>query len=183
MRSFRPSRRSPPPWSLLGVVAGVLAVGCRFDLPARPDSGVEETPDGPSADAPAGNPTCAGYDFDYNGHRYRLVTSSTSWMQAKAGCEADGGYLLKLDTQQEDDLTAQLVSEQTEIWIGLHDADNDGTYLWTDGAPPAFTRWATPPTAGSPDCVFKNTLVSDGRWYPLACIDLRPSVCECTPQP
>ncbi len=167
-----------------GLLAATIALfaGCDFPAPkAGPDAGVADA--AVVIDAAPINPDCNGYDFQYNGHRYRLVMSAMTWMQAKAGCEADGGYLLKFDTQQEDDLAAQLITDQTEIWIGLHDPAQTGTYLWTDGTPPAFTRWATPPTAGSPDCVIKNTLVADGRWFTQTCTDLRPSSCECTPRP
>jgi hypothetical protein len=157
----------------------VLAAGCEFSSPsAATDAGavVDATPDAPV------NPTCAGYDFEFEGHMYRLVTSSMSWMQAKSNCQADGGYLLKFETQAEDNEAAETITQQTEIWIGLHDIGQDTTYLWTDGTPPAFTNWSSPPTADSPDCVIKNTLIADGRWFTQSCTSGRPAVCECTPR-
>ncbi len=165
-----------------GLLASTIALvaGCTFSSPEIGSPNGADPDATPAPDAPAIARCKMAYEYDYNGHKYHLIEAAMSWSQAKALCEADGGYLLKFDSQSEDNQAAYLISEQTEIWIGLHDTDQNGAYLWLDGTPPSFTHWSGTPGAASPDCVVKNTLINDGRWYPRDCIDARPAVCECT---
>jgi hypothetical protein len=164
-----------------------LVAGCSFSSPepgspnpGDPDAGTDAGTDAAIDAPPAAR--CSGYGLDLGGHKYRIVGSSMSWMQARASCEADGGYLLKLETDTEDGLAEYVINEQPEIWIGIHDTDGDGTYRWTDGSTPTFTNWdGGAPGAASPDCVMKNTSSSNGRWYTRSCTDSRPAVCECNP--
>lgn len=176
------------------VLAVAAAAACRFDLPpggSPPDAGdpvdaVDAGSDAPAADGPpvdmlpAG---CgAGYNYEYNGHRYRLIMSTLTWAAAKADCEASGGYLLKIETAAEDQQIENVLGfGPSEVWIGLSDVDQDGTYLWTDGTPPSFTHWSNPPGPSSPDCVAKNTKPTDGRWFTRSCGGSEAAVCECNP--
>lgn len=174
-----------------GLLAAVtiLAAGCSFDAPgagspdpAMPDAGTQLDP--PTVDAPPTARCGPAYNYDYNFHKYRLVQSGMSWMQAKSSCEADGGYLLKIETAAEDQQVedAFFLGPQ-EVWIGLRDINGDGNYFWTDGTPPsAFSHWdGGPPNASSPDCVAKNTFSTNGRWYTRDCAINRALICECDP--
>jgi hypothetical protein len=176
-----------------GLLAAAFAIlvsasaGCSFHAP---DAGMQ--PDGAGTGSNAGGdgsilvdtgPRCAGYDFDANGHKYRL-TQGVTWDQAKASCDADGGYLLKIETSNEDGQAAFLLRLFTqEVWIGLRDVNANGTYVWTDGTAPTFTHWSgTVPAAGDPDCIMKITSTqTDDRWYARSCTDTRRAVCECNP--
>jgi hypothetical protein len=180
-----------------GLLAATIAVaaGCSFTPPDPagsgdgPEPGVDGSipdPDGPMGDGPPAA-RCSTYEYDYDGHRYRLTMNgedvrAVSWMAGKADCESDGGYLMKIDASNEDQQVENVLwLGPQEVWIGLHDPDQQGSYLWTDGTPPSFTHWSSAPSAGSPDCVSKNTRFSDGRWYTRDCADTRPAICECNP--
>ncbi len=157
-----------------------LAAGCSFDAPELASNGPDAGP-GPGSDAPMVARCKTTYEVvdEERGRRYQLFENAMSWQQAKDICEFDGGYLLKLDTTAEDAGAAFFIEEQIEVWIGLNDIDQNGAYLWLDGTAPAFTRWEGTPNAASPDCVVKNTLINDGRWYTRACTEAKPPVCEC----
>jgi hypothetical protein len=150
---------------------------------AGPDGGDPAGTDAATPDAPAVR--CSTYVREYNGHKYRLVEGGIPWAQAKSSCEADGGYLLKIETGAEDDQVERaFLFGPMEVWMGLSDLDNDGNYQWTDGtALASFTNWfgGGPPNAGSPDCIVKNTYETDGRWYPRNCSDNKSVICECNP--
>lgn len=163
-----------------------LVAGCSFSPPGSgsPNPGGPDAGTGTDAaiDAPPVARCSADYDAEIGGHKYRLIGSGMSWMQARASCETDGGYLLKLETVNEDDLAEFLINDVPEIWIGVHDTDGDGVYQWTDGSTAVFTHWdGGVPSAASPDCAVKNTSTSDGKWYTRSCTDSMPAVCECNP--
>jgi lectin-like protein len=179
-------RAARPPWIRSGQMQGLLAAvialaaGCGFHAPeasAGPDAGTD-----PSGDAPAARCTTT-YDYVYSGHRYRLVESGMKWAEAKTSCEADGGYLLEIDSSAEDNQAANaFFGGPQEVWIGLRDASNDGSYRWTNDMPPSYTHWnGAAPNAGSPDCVVKNTYFTDGHWYTRDCEDDKAVLCECNP--
>lgn len=154
-----------------------LVLGCGFNAPAGPpdaSSGADAAPNTPPG------ARCANYQLDFEGHKYRLIETAMTWASAKATCELDGGYLLKFETQDEDTATAFAISEQQEIWIGLSDLDQNGAYVWTDGSAVTYARWDNPPPPAG-NCIVKNTLVTNGRWYPRGCTQAKPSVCECNP--
>jgi len=163
----------------------VLMAGCGFNSPesssAQADAGDNGSPPGSTPqDAPPAA-RCSTYSYSYNGHKYRMVDTAISWTDASNNCASDGGYLLKIESSGEDNQAAYLISGPSEIWIGLRDGTNTGSYVWTDNTPPTFTHWGAAPNAASPDCVVKNTLVTDGRWYPRDCTSTRAVVCECNP--
>jgi hypothetical protein len=197
-------RSEPLSWIRSGAMQGLLAatlvlvVGCTFTPPEPASSGDLPGPDagGPDAGAPAPDGAtgdappaarCSTYNYEYGGHRYRLTMQgqsvrSVAWATAKIDCESDGGYLLKIDTSGEDRQVENVLGlGPPEVWIGLYDADQQGNYRWTDGTPPAFTRWSSAPSAASPDCVMKITSPFNGRWYTRDCAGTRPAVCECDP--
>lgn len=178
-RTWPSCLRSGPMKGLLACLLALVA-GCSFDAPELPSSSTDAAP-GPGADAPRVARCKMTYQVvdEERGRRYQIYASAMSWQQAKEICEYDGGYLLKLDNSFEDNGAALIIEEQIEVWIGLHDIDQDGAYVWLDGTPPAFTRWSGTPNAASPDCVVKNTLLNDGRWYTRDCAEARPAVCEC----
>ena len=175
-----------------GLLAATLAVvaGCNFGSPphdppgsTEPDAGTMPDPD-PPADASTASRCAPAYDYTYNFHKYRLIDNGMSWAQAKSTCESDGGYLLKIDTAEEDQrLEDAFIFGPQEVWIGLSDINRDGNYFWTDGTPPsAFSHWSGgTPTTTSPDCVAKNTYTTDGQWYTRDCTNNRSVVCECNP--
>lgn len=169
---------------LAAALAVVLGAGCSFHSPegSAPNSG---DPDAAVADDAGGDAgaLCAGYGYSYNGHKYRLISSAGTWTQAKVSCEAGGGYLLKIETSGEDNQAANaFFGGPSEVWAGLRDVNQNGVYVWTDGTAPAFTHWSgTAPGSASPDCVVKNTYVTDGRWYTRDCTDSKAVICECVP--
>jgi hypothetical protein len=176
--------------AMQGLLAAALALalaGCSFHAPdASSPGGADDDAAASMTDAAVDAPPaarCTTYGTSYNGHKYRMVESGMPWAQARANCEADGGYLLKIETQPEDfQVETAFVAGPQEVWTGLRDVDQSGVYVWTDGTLPSFTHWSgSAPGAGSPDCVAKNTYVTDGHWYTRDCTDSRDFICECNP--
>ncbi len=91
--------------------------------------------------------------FVYNGHTYYLFLNKLSWSEAKAFCEAKGGYLAKIDSAEEN---ATLVSEfkptvqnysYEYFYFGANDKEVNGQWHYTDGSSLPYTNWLN----GQPD--------------------------------
>merc|ERR1711868_14683 len=71
---------------------------------------------------------------------YKLVTSSSNYLQAVLGCERMGASLATVNSQVEQDAVFALTGA-SGAWIGLTDFLNEGTFSWVDESPVTFTKW------------------------------------------
>ena len=72
----------------------------------------------------------------WNGHWYKHVTDSLSWPAANKKCENMGGYLVIINSKEENDFVYNLANKNQVnnwIWIGLSDHLSEGTPKWVDG--------------------------------------------------
>ena len=93
------------------------------------------------------NGTCAeetlsGFSYigEFEGSRYYKSTVASTWLMAKAATEAQGGRLISIETEAENNY----INEQIDggyLYIGLNDYDNEGTFTWADGATPSYTNY------------------------------------------
>ena len=66
----------------------------------------------------------------YSNHTYAITTSAMNWENAKINAASLGGYLATINTKDENDwLTAKFISFGN-IWIGNHDKDTEGVWVW-----------------------------------------------------
>lgn len=78
--------------------------------------------------------------FEYNGHRYKLITEEMSWTEAEAYCISLGGYLVTITSAEENAFVNSLISKST--MIGLSDAAEEGAWQWVTGESMTYTNWA-----------------------------------------
>jgi hypothetical protein len=104
-----------------------------------------------------------------------LGTSVTSWDNAKADCEAQGGYLASIGSS--DEATLIYDNTPTDTWIGAF----QGGYIsleiiWEAPAPSCVGNWAIgEPTNSSEDCV---ELRDNGEWHDRPCAEVNSYLCE-----
>lgn len=77
-----------------------------------------------------------------NDHNYALL-DNVSWQQAEDIAVSMGGNLVTIRSQAENDWLNSTFSSLagTAMWIGLNDATEEGTYVWSSGEPVSFTNW------------------------------------------
>lgn len=83
--------------------------------------------------------------FVFNGHSYYLVeTDSESWEDAKAHCEAQGGYLAVITSEEENAaLYGYLQSQdQNSAYFGLYRNLETDAWEWVNGEPLIYENWA-----------------------------------------
>eukprot|EP00058_Branchiostoma_floridae_P024333 XP_002609823.1 hypothetical protein BRAFLDRAFT_219540 [Branchiostoma floridae] len=132
---------------------------------------------------------CPDSYSEYNNKCYKLSTEQMTFGEAKAVCQRDGGILAIINAQDTNHLVVKKIRlpyERTlSYWIGLSDAQEEGTFVWTDGTELTasdYTHWRP----GNPD----NAVVGDGEdcveirqeldymWNDVDCRKKRHFVCE-----
>lgn len=104
------------------------------------DSGSSAPPADASPDARA----CTGGDAHQSDgtNCFLLFSATKTWAQAKTACDGLPGHLAKITSAAENTIVAQL-SVATDSFIGATDAVTEGTFLWEDGTPLAYTNFRT----------------------------------------
>ncbi len=76
----------------------------------------------------------------YEGHQYMLFSRGLSWTAAKSACEALGGHLVTITSEEENAFVHTLASGN-QIWLGANDVDAEGTFVWVTGESMVYTNW------------------------------------------
>lgn len=89
---------------------------------------------------PAGAPS-------YNGHYYQVydLDSIRSWQSAEYYCEAMGGYLATITSQEENDFVYNNVVKAAgyeSAYFGLTDHNDLGTWRWVNGEKVDYLNWS-----------------------------------------
>ncbi|XP_061637007.1 galactose-specific lectin nattectin-like [Phyllopteryx taeniolatus] len=96
---------------------------------------------------------------------------------AESVCNILGGNLASVHNALEYAVVLELIraaSDSTEdVWMGLHEAIEDGAFFWTDGSDLDFTRFNSDDDSG--DCI--ELEFSDGLWDNDLCTDNNRFVC------
>ena len=109
-----------------------------------------------------------------NGKTYHLLSDS-SWTAAQTAAIALGGNLVTIDDAIENDWVATTFGqpgvEDRQIWIGMTDQAQEGTWVWIDGSPVGYTNWAANEPndgAGGEDYGMIDYHSATGEWNDLA---------------
>ncbi|MEM6965618.1 MAG: lectin-like protein, partial [Bacteroidota bacterium] len=97
-----------------------------------------------------------------NGSKYFLSNSTYSWPTAKAEAAANGGYLVSINNQAENNFIKNNINQK--VWIGLTDENTEGTFEWLSGEPVTYTNWNSnePNNFGSGEDA--TEMFTNGRW-------------------
>ncbi|CAL1527101.1 unnamed protein product [Lymnaea stagnalis] len=107
---------------------------------------------------------------------YFVLYRVKDYVHAEQDCEGQGGKLAVVDSAAVqgflvDKLVNAYKRPDIRVWIGLEDRDNDGTFVWADGTPLAYSNWAI----GEGDhkhpgevCALLDTR-QRGKWYDFVC--------------
>ncbi|XP_073724610.1 galactose-specific lectin nattectin [Misgurnus anguillicaudatus] len=77
---------------------------------------------------------------------YKFFSQSVNWARAEKNCQSVNANLVSVHNTVEHNFLLY-VSADTRSWIGGHDGEIEGQWLWTDGSQFDFTTWCS----GSPD--------------------------------
>jgi hypothetical protein len=106
--------------------------------------------------------------LSYNGHRYYLLSSAT-WSASQQEAQSIGGNLVTIEDSAEEAWIVTNFSNfggvQRGLWIGLNDAQNEGSFTWVSQSPSPYRNWASgePNNQGDEDYAFIWTS-NGGKW-------------------
>lgn len=80
-----------------------------------------------------------------NQHRYLYVRESQNWHSANEYCAEQGGHLVTIQDDAENQYIFRLTSGNT--WLGATDEVYEGNWVWVSGEPWIFSNWRS----GEPD--------------------------------
>ncbi|MBI5387108.1 MAG: VCBS repeat-containing protein [Verrucomicrobia bacterium] len=88
------------------------------------------------------------YLRSYGGHAYTITDAGMTWYNAETAARAVGGHLVTLNTSLENDwVRDNFYSVYGNVWIGMSDEAQRGTYVWASGESVTYTNW----DAGQPN--------------------------------
>ena len=111
-----------------------------------------------------------------NGRLYGLTDGAGCWDEAEAEAEALGGHLIAVNSAEEQAFVEQTflsqgnvfgLDETTILWIGLSDAEVEGTMVWSSMEPLVYMNWKNTEPDHSGDYVAFNWGFARGN-VPLA---------------
>ena len=90
-----------------------------------------------------------------------------------------GGHLVDIDTQEEQDYLAGVLSGQnsSDVWIGLTSSTEGGPLYWSDGSALTFTAWDKYGREQNRSCIRMNGAYNY-RWNDKHCDMFLGYVCE-----
>ena len=108
------------------------------------------------------------YPIIYKKHTYQFINENLSWMEAKARAEELGGHLVIINSADEENAIVAAMRSQglKRMWIGLSDAEQEGTFKWVDGKVAYYTDF----NYGQPDNY------NNAEHYFEICVDIQPQV-------
>ncbi|XP_061678164.1 galactose-specific lectin nattectin-like [Syngnathoides biaculeatus] len=113
---------------------------------------------------------------------YIYESEARTFVDAESICNILGGNLVSVHSNLENAFVRQLVVADSHdpdaAWIGLHDAIQNGDYIWTDGSDATFLSFNendAEPNSNTGNCVEIDE--GDGLWQTADCTDKNVYVC------
>ncbi len=102
---------------------------------------------------------------EFNGHGYYQSNNVMSWQEGQALASANGGYLVNIGSEAENNFIESVINET--VYIGLSDHENEGNTSWVGGSDGSYENYTTT----CPWCKVNNAnndyvvmLSWDGSW-------------------
>ena len=88
------------------------------------------------------NPSIPTDAVEFNGHYYYLYDVDNTWENAQAYCEAVGGYLAAITSQEENEFLYNYMRQRgyDSAYFGLSNTQN-GTWQWSSGEALSYINW------------------------------------------
>jgi hypothetical protein len=107
------------------------------------------------------------------GHAYYILAAD-SWTNSERAAIALGGHLVTINNAAEQDWIfttfAAFGGVARDLWIGLNDAQLEGTFVWENGEPVSYTKWAQnePNNGGGVEHFARIRSDASGQWADTA---------------
>ena len=102
-------------------------------------------------------------------HKYEIFHDTLTWEEAKAACEAKGGHLATITSQEEQKMIESLNTQNSKLWIGGY-KNSAGQWCWVTGEPWKYQNWGDGEPNNSSNVVADESCVAvwPVKWNDLA---------------
>ncbi|XP_053408178.1 uncharacterized protein LOC123560994 isoform X2 [Mercenaria mercenaria] len=124
-------------------------------------------------------PSCADTWQPYGQYCYKISDKAQQWHVAQKLCIHYGSSLVSIHDNLENTAVAEMAGQQDPFWIGLHDTEVEGVFIWDDGSPNDFDVWNTnePNNANNgEDCA--EILTVNKLWNDANCFKAKRYICK-----
>ncbi|XP_022088561.1 lymphocyte antigen 75-like [Acanthaster planci] len=110
-----------------------------------------------------------------------------NWRDAKKACEDSGALFASVHSYEVHNvLTADMINADGDVWIGMSNIENQGTYVWADSSSKDVLVWAYNQPYYSENITegcacMKHEDVESGRWFAEDCSLLHSYICRREP--
>ena len=103
----------------------------------------------------------------YGDHAYTLTDGTGRWLDAENQARVWGGDLVTINDSAENGWLQSSFGSFGNLWIGLTDEAEEGSFVWVSGQAVTYTNWASgqPDNSGNSDY---GVLLSSGQWADYA---------------
>lgn len=84
--------------------------------------------------------------LEFNGHYYKFYDNSMTWEEAKVFCEEQGGYLVVINSVEENEAISQFLAENGSkncYWIGIYRDGIEQDWKSVTGEAIEYTNWSS----------------------------------------
>ena len=109
--------------------------------------------------------------------KYKAYTALKTWSEAEAHCQAEGGHLASVLSEEEKQQMKE-VAGHNDFWLGGR-KQHEGTWKWADGASWGYTDWAY--NKGNRGDNRNCLVLAWGMWTDQDCKTQTPFICQASP--
>uniref|UniRef100_A0A3P9N544 Galactose-specific lectin nattectin-like n=1 Tax=Poecilia reticulata TaxID=8081 RepID=A0A3P9N544_POERE len=120
----------------------------------------------------------------YGKRCFLFQNTQKDWASAERTCNDFGANLASIHDNNEHDFLKKLVKTETgsfqRTWVGGHDAEKEGVWLWSDGSKFDYNKWSSgqPDNTGSNEhCLAINYEDPTYLWNDAPCTFKYVSIC------
>lgn len=105
-------------------------------------STIQVSSDGSASSEAADDRKAGSGEASTENHRYEVVNQRMTWAEAVSYCNAQGGYLATVGSQQEYEKLIELANQSGRkvLFLGAQ-RGSDGNFQWINGEEFSFTAW------------------------------------------
>ncbi|XP_065145826.1 galactose-specific lectin nattectin-like [Paramisgurnus dabryanus] len=111
---------------------------------------------------------------------YKFFSQSVNWATAEKNCQSFDANLASVRSTAENNfLLSLLVPADTRAWLGGHDGEVEGQWLWTDGSQFDFTNWCSgqPDNGGGKENCLEISYTTNRCWNDQTCSSPTSYIC------
>jgi hypothetical protein len=115
-------------------------------------------------------------------HCYQRFDDTMSWHMAKTHCENEGGYLVTITSQEEQDFVFDnlIFDSPQNCWVDATDEAEEGNWQWSNGEKWTYENWdSNEPNNCSGIEHYAVSITSDGSWQDRATLNNGSCGCDC----